>query len=119
MKYDWVHQMEGEKGLNKILILGNKCTGNNLIKMSQFEIPKEQFTAIQEVDYVLEPKILSLLEEGDLDEGERLETRVNKGMCMEGLEGLKEEINRMKKKKNSGGSISSFKGIDSDSTCQD
>ena len=119
MKYDWVHQMEGEKGLNKILILGNKCTGNNLIKMSQFEIPKEQFTNKQEVDYVLEPKILSLLEEGDLDEGERLETRVNKGMCMEGLEGLKEEINRMKKKKNSGGSISSFKGIDSDSTCQD
>lgn len=116
MKYDWVNQMEGEKGLNQILKLGNKCTGNQSIKMNQgSKIQKEQFT----VDYVLEPKILSLLEEGDFDEGERLEEKINKGMWMEGLEGLKGEINCVRKKKSSGGSISSCKGIDSDSTCQD
>ena len=121
MKYDWVDQMEGEGGLNKVLILGNKCTGNQLIKIDQsIKNLKDRFTTIQGEDYVLEPKILSILEEVELDEGERLEERVNKGMWMKGLEGLKEEINCIrKKKKSSGWSISSFKGIDSDSTCQD
>lgn len=125
MKYDWVHRMEGEKGLNKLLLLGNKCTGNPLIKPNDaFKIHKDH-CILQGEDYVLEPKLLSLSEEGELDEGDRLEIRVNTGGWMKGLEGLKgdkdnKEIDclREKKRKDANGSdISSLKGIDSDSTC--